>query len=122
MRRRLLTISAIRLGEMPMALASWFCDKPYSARNSSFSISPGVTGANSFATIHRLLSVVVNDSYLMWLTVDPFEDHAPLIVDADRVEILQVSLQLLEPIRWRDHQVLQPARRVDRLELALGRT
>src|SRR5216684_1115704 len=44
-RRRLLTISAIRLGETPIAWASSFCDNPYSARNSCLSISPGVTGA-----------------------------------------------------------------------------
>jgi hypothetical protein len=28
-----------------------FCDRPYSVRNSSFNISPGVTGANSFPAI-----------------------------------------------------------------------
>ena len=33
---------------IPIAFASLFCDSPYSAKNSSFSISPGVTGANSF--------------------------------------------------------------------------
>jgi hypothetical protein len=32
-------------GEMPTALASWFCEGPYSVRNSSFSNSPGVTAA-----------------------------------------------------------------------------
>src|SRR5271166_3728195 len=40
-------MSAIRLGEIPTAFASRFCDRPYSLRNSSFSISPGVTGENS---------------------------------------------------------------------------
>ena len=38
-------------GEIPIAFASWFCERPYSTRNSSFSISPGVTGANSFCAI-----------------------------------------------------------------------
>jgi hypothetical protein len=33
-RRRLFTISAIRFGEMPIAFASWFCDRPHSAKNS----------------------------------------------------------------------------------------
>jgi hypothetical protein len=27
----------------------------------------------------------------MRLTIDPFEDHPPLIVDADRVKVLQVA-------------------------------
>ena len=38
-------------GEIPMAFASWLCDRPYAVKNSSFSISPGVTGANSFSAI-----------------------------------------------------------------------
>jgi hypothetical protein len=50
MRRRLLTISAMRFGEMPIAFASRLCVRPYPVRNSSFSISPGVTGANSSST------------------------------------------------------------------------
>src|SRR5438874_13659419 len=50
-RRLLFTISAIRFGEMPTAFASWFCDRPYSVRNSSLSISPGVTGASSLSAI-----------------------------------------------------------------------
>jgi hypothetical protein len=32
-------------------LRKLFRERPYSARNSSFSISPGVTGANSFCAI-----------------------------------------------------------------------
>jgi hypothetical protein len=55
-RRRLPTISAIRFGEMPIAWASRFYDSPYSFRDSSRSISPGVTGASS--------SSVMTDSQL----------------------------------------------------------
>jgi hypothetical protein len=60
MRSRLLTISVIRLGEMPIARASWFDDRPYSARNSSFNMSPGVTGLSSrFGT--AISSMVIRD-------------------------------------------------------------
>src|ERR1039458_8410556 len=34
----------------------------------------------------------------MSLAIDPFEYHPPLIVYTDRVEILEVSLQLLQPV------------------------
>jgi hypothetical protein len=34
MRRRLLIVSAMRFGEIPMAFASWFGDRRYSIRNS----------------------------------------------------------------------------------------
>ena len=89
-RRRLFTISAIRFGEMPIALASWFCDSRYSARNSSFSISPGVTGANS--SVAEVFLVVVNELDLLGVAVAPFENHAPPIVHSDRVEVFQIAL------------------------------
>src|SRR6266849_3630732 len=99
MRRRLFRISAIRFGEIPSACASWFCDKPYSARNSSLSISPGVTGANSFFL--GALLVVVDDPNFISITRIPLENHPPLIVDAYRVEILQVTFELFKAIRRR---------------------
>src|ERR1700758_1547148 len=95
MRRRLLTISAMRLGEIPTALARWFWERPYSARNSSLSISPGVTGANSSSVIpsppcdrrcRASASVIVHDPHLMGLTIAPPEDDAPLLVYPDRIE------------------------------------
>src|SRR5207248_7879259 len=105
MRRRLFTISVIRFGEIPTALASWFCESSYSARNSSFSISPGVTGANSFSTMAISSSVIIHDPDLMWLTVEPFEDDSPLIIDPDGVEILEITLQFFQPIRPRYREV-----------------
>jgi len=35
----------------------------------------------------------------MWLTVEPFEDDSPLIIDQDGVEILEITLQFFQPIR-----------------------
>src|ERR1700741_5324744 len=97
MRRRLFTISAMRFGEMPMAFASWFCDRPYSVRNSSFNISPGVTGSNS-ARATRLSLVTVDDRNLFGVAVGPPKDRTPLIVDTDRMGRLQVTLQFLKAI------------------------
>ena len=64
-------------------------------------ISPGVTGANSFSTIAISSSVIIRDPDLMWLTVEPFEDDSPLIIDPNGVEIPQFTLQFFESIRWR---------------------
>src|SRR5579862_3998967 len=98
MRRRFLTISAIRFGEMPIAFASWFCERRYSAKNSSFSISPGVTGANSLSAIFRPASVIVDDLDRLRLAIDPLKDHTPLIIDANRVVVLQIALELFKAI------------------------
>ena len=67
-------------------------------------ISPGVTGANSFSTIAISSSVIIHNPDLMWLTVKPFEDDSPLIIDPDGVEILE-TLQFFQPIRWRHREV-----------------
>jgi hypothetical protein len=63
--------------------------------------------------------VVADNPDITSFAINPFEDHSPLIVDADRVKIFQVSLQLLQPVWGRHFQVFQPARRVNRFELAL---
>src|SRR5262245_60871907 len=58
----------------------------------------------------------------MWLAIDPFEDYPPLVVDADRMKVLSSCLLAFQAVRRRDHQVLEPARRVKRLKFALSRT
>jgi hypothetical protein len=39
--------------------------------------------------------MIIHDPNLMRLAVDPFENHPPLIVDPDRVKILEAALELL---------------------------
>jgi hypothetical protein len=95
-RRRLFTISAIRFGEMPTARASRFCDSPYSLRNSSRSISPGVTGANSSAVMAPP-SVIVDDRDLVGVTVGPAKDDPPLVVDPDRTSTLSMVVRVGSP-------------------------
>src|ERR1700674_3219514 len=108
MRRRLFMISVMRLGEIPTARASAPCDKSYSVRNSSFRISPGVTGANSPLCI-AASSVIVPDPDLMRMAIDPFENNAPLVIDADRVKFAQASLEFFQTVRRRYEEVVQPA-------------
>src|ERR1700730_11533311 len=68
----------------------------------------------------RLSSVVIHDPNLVRLAIDPSKDHSPLAVDPYRVEFLQVALELLQPVRWRYHQIVKAVCGVDRFELALG--
>ena len=71
---------AMRFGEIPMALASWLCDRPYSVRNSSFSISPG--GPPQIIPCHGfLLLVIIQDQQRGGSPFIHFEDNPPLIID-----------------------------------------
>ena len=42
--------------------------------------------------------MIINDSNLIGITIGPFKNYTPLIVDPNREKILQVTLQLLQPI------------------------
>lgn len=75
-----------------------------------------------FVGSHRALpSVIVDDPDLVRLAFDPAQDDAPLIVDPDRVKAAQIALQFFEPVRRRHQQIFEPACRIDRFQLALGR-
>jgi len=59
-------------------------------------------------SVHGLhLSVVVHYLHVVRLSTAPAENQSPLIVDADRVESLQLAFQGLKPIARRNSQVLQ---------------
>ena len=58
----------------------------------------------------------------MRLAIDPLEDHPPLIIDPDRIKLLEVALELLQPIRRRYRQIHKPACRVDSFKLAFSST
>jgi len=64
--------------------------------------------------------VIIDDPHLVGVAVEPLEDHAPLVVDADRMNRPQAALQLLQAVRRRQPQVVQPGGGMDRLQLALG--
>jgi hypothetical protein len=65
--------------------------------------------------------MIINHSNVIGITIDPFKNYAPLIVDPNWEKSLQVSLQLLQPI-WRRHQkVIEPMGSVNCFEPALGR-
>ena len=51
--------------------------------------------------------MLINDLNTVCVALDPLEDHTPLIVDANRVVPLQISVQLLESVRWRHQQILE---------------
>jgi hypothetical protein len=64
--------------------------------------------------------MVVDNGHVMGMTIDPAEDHPPLIVDPDGMEFFEVAFQLLQAIRRRHPQVLEPGCGVHGLKLALG--
>lgn len=64
--------------------------------------------------------MIIHDPNLMRLAIDPPEDHPPLIIDPDGMKFPQLALELLQSIRRRQHQVVEPACSINRFELALG--
>ena len=64
--------------------------------------------------------MVINDLNLMGVTLDPLEDHTPLIVDSNRVEPFQISVQLLEPVRWRRQQIIETGCSINHGKFSLG--
>ena len=52
------------------------------------------------------------------ISVDELKTDAPLVIDGDRVLPLPVTLERVEPITWRDLQVVQPRSQVDILQFA----
>jgi hypothetical protein len=45
--------------------------------------------------------MIIHDPNLMRLAIDPPEDHSPLIVDPDRVKILEIAIEPLQAVRRR---------------------
>jgi hypothetical protein len=42
--------------------------------------------------------MIIHDPNFIRFSMKPFEDHPPLSIDPDRVKVLQVALELLQPV------------------------
>ena len=51
--------------------------------------------------------MIVNDLYLLWPSVSPHEADPPLVIDPDAVLSGSVAFERLEPVSWRQPQILQ---------------
>jgi hypothetical protein len=65
--------------------------------------------------------VIIDNSDFIGVTIKPFENDAPLIVDPNREIPNQVSLQFLQPVRPRHQEVIKAMGGMNGLESALGR-
>jgi len=65
-------------------------------------------------------SVVIHNFNTLGIRVLPGKTHAPLIVDADAVLPSAVARQRLEPVAWRNSQVIQASGHVQLLQFAAG--
>jgi hypothetical protein len=66
--------------------------------------------------------MIIRYSDVMRVTVKPSENEAPLVVDADRIELAQSSPKLLKPIGRRDKQIIKPGSGIQHFQLPLGRS
>jgi len=57
-------------------------------------IQPEILPFSISSAIAMSSSVIVHDPHLMWLTVKPFEDDSPLIINPDGVEIPEITTSI----------------------------
>jgi hypothetical protein len=66
--------------------------------------------------------VVINDLNIQSIAVFPNEAYSPLIVDSNTVLSRSITLQFLEPVRWRNPQRIQATGRRENFELSRSQT
>ena len=114
------TISLMRRGGTPMAIARRCCVMPKGSRYSSISTSPGWIGGMVVAVVTSFLSVVVDQFDIFGASVGPLEADPPLLVDTNAVRAGAVALQLFESIARRDPQVAENLGSVEDQQLSEG--
>jgi hypothetical protein len=112
----------MRLGEIPRArqlglgqrkTSQEFLGKDFSWRNWENS---------SCCSVPMLVSrsMVINDLNTVCVTLDPLEDHTPLIVAANRVVPLKISMQLLESVCWRHQEIIEAGNSINHGKFSFG--
>src|SRR5260370_32692899 len=64
--------------------------------------------------------MIIYDLYLFCVAALPEETNPPLIIDGDAVLPFTISLESLQPIRWRQAQILESGGGINRIELHEG--
>ena len=63
--------------------------------------------------------MIIHDFYVISITIDPFKAYPPLIVDPDAVLPCPVAAELLQPVCWRNAEVVQCDGIVEHAKLAV---
>ena len=61
--------------------------------------------------------MVIDDLHILDLVIAPYEADPPLVIDADAVLSGPRAAQGFEAVAWRDAEITQMLRRIERLEL-----
>lgn len=64
--------------------------------------------------------MVIDDLYTLRMAVLPEKADSPLIINANAIRPLAITLQRLKPIRRRQPKILQPDSRINRIEFHEG--
>jgi hypothetical protein len=57
-------------------------------------------------SIRHLASMVIRNFHIVGITIDEPETDAPLVIDSNRILPSSISSQLVEPISWRNPEVI----------------
>jgi len=64
--------------------------------------------------------MIIHDFYIIGITIDPFEANPPLIVDPDAILPCPITAELLQPVCWRDAEIVQRDGIVEHAQLAVA--
>ena len=64
--------------------------------------------------------MIIHDFYVNDITIDPFKAYPPLIADPDAVLPCPITTELLQPVRWRDAEIVQSDGIVEHAQLAIA--
>ena len=76
-------------------------------------------GIGTFAHISARL-VIVHDLNVRGAFGCPPEAHAELVIDADAMQPGKITFECLQPVAWRDAQIIEPASTVQHGQFAHG--
>jgi len=90
--------------------------------NNSYSqkvLQQDFSGMDGFELLgwHDVASVIVHDLNLVRAALRPAETDPPLIVEANAVLTSTVPTESLQPVPWRDSEILEPSRRIELSQL-----
>src|SRR5262249_18352633 len=114
------TISLIRRGGTPIAIATLCWVTSSGPMKSSMSTSPGWIGAN--VVMRATSSVIVDNLNAFRTRGGPFEANPPLLVDANAVLPRALPRNQLQPVPRRAAQILKLLSGVEKGEFAQRRT
>ena len=64
--------------------------------------------------------MIIHDFYVVSISIEPFKAYPPLVIDPDAVLTCTVAAELLQPVCWRNVEIIQRGCIVEHAQLAVA--